>query len=51
LPFVDLLIDRARTYIQLGRAPADAAAVAKLRALLEAARDAGFGPGFKLSPA
>jgi class 3 adenylate cyclase/tetratricopeptide (TPR) repeat protein len=51
LPFVDLLLERARTYMQLGRAPEDAAVVTKLRALLEAARDAGFGPGFNLSPA
>jgi hypothetical protein len=50
LPFVDFLIERARTYMQLGRAPDDAAAVAKLRTLVQAARDGGFGPGFNLSP-
>jgi class 3 adenylate cyclase/tetratricopeptide (TPR) repeat protein len=51
LPFVELLIERARLYMQLGRQPADGAALAKLRAILETARDAGFGPGFALSPA
>ena len=51
LPFVDLLIERARTFMQLGRAPDDTAAITKLRAVLQAARDAGFGPGFDLSPA
>jgi tetratricopeptide (TPR) repeat protein len=48
LPFVDLLIERARIYMQLGRAPDDSAATAKLHAILETARDAGFGPGFDL---
>jgi class 3 adenylate cyclase/tetratricopeptide (TPR) repeat protein len=51
LPFVDLLIDRARTFMQLDRAPEDTAAITKLRTILETARDAGFGPGFDLSPA
>jgi class 3 adenylate cyclase/tetratricopeptide (TPR) repeat protein len=51
LPFVDLLIERARAYMQLGRVPDDTAAITKLRAILETARDAGFGPGFELSPA
>jgi hypothetical protein len=51
LPFVDLLIERARIYMQLGRTPDDTAAITKLRAILETARDAGFGPGFDLSPA
>jgi class 3 adenylate cyclase/tetratricopeptide (TPR) repeat protein len=51
LPFVDLLIERARVYMLLGRQPDDAAAITKLRAILETARDAGFGPGFDLSPA
>jgi hypothetical protein len=50
LPFVDLLIERARVYMQLGRAPDDTAAITKLRAILETARDAGFGPGFSLTP-
>jgi class 3 adenylate cyclase/tetratricopeptide (TPR) repeat protein len=49
LPFVDLLIERARTYMQVGRAPDDTAAITKLRAIMEAARAAGFGPGFELS--
>jgi hypothetical protein len=31
--------------------PDDTAAITKLRAILETARDAGFGPGFDLSPA
>jgi hypothetical protein len=51
LPFVDLLIERARTYMRIGRQPDDTAAITKLRVLLETARDAGFGPGFDLSPA
>jgi tetratricopeptide (TPR) repeat protein len=51
LPFVDLMIERARIYMQLGRVPDDTAAITKLRAILETARDAGFGPGFDLSPA
>jgi len=51
LPFVDLFIERARAYMQLGRAPEDSAAITKLRAILATARDAGFGPGFDLSPA
>jgi tetratricopeptide (TPR) repeat protein len=51
LPFVDLLLERARTYMQLCRTPDDTAAITKLRAVLQTARDAGFGPGFELSPA
>jgi tetratricopeptide (TPR) repeat protein len=51
LPFVDLLVERARSYMQFCRTPDDAAAITKLRAILETARDAGFGPGFDLSPA
>jgi hypothetical protein len=51
LPFVDLLLERARTYMQLCRTPDDTAAITKLRAVLQTARDAGFGPGFDLSPA
>jgi hypothetical protein len=37
--------------MQLCRAPDDTAAITKLRAVLQTARDAGFGPGFELSPA
>jgi hypothetical protein len=46
LPFVELMIERARILMQLGRAPDDQAALAKLRAIRETARAAGFGPGF-----
>ncbi|WP_459850135.1 adenylate/guanylate cyclase domain-containing protein [Dongia sp. agr-C8] len=51
LPFVELLIERARIYMELGRQPDDRGTTEKLRALLETARNAGFGPGFDLAPA
>jgi hypothetical protein len=50
LPFVELLLDRARALVTLARSPDDPAAITKLRAIRETARKAGFGPGFDLSP-
>jgi len=51
LPFIELLIERARAFMQLGRTPEDTAAITRLRAVLDTAQNAGFGPGFNLSPA